>query len=126
MISNQNKMDKVLSYKNPMYDLSYLFSICSENEPSENYILSKINDTCILEKINLNDSINMIKENNVKKINQKEYEKFLELLSNYIISVQLMKTDGDINIENLEELKKVVSYFVNDLKNHTEKIIKKF
>ena len=43
MISNQNKMDKVLSYKNPMYDLSYLFSICNENEPSENYILSKIN-----------------------------------------------------------------------------------
>ena len=126
MISNQNKMDKVLSYKNPMYDLSYLFSICSENEPSENYILSKINDICLLEKINLSDSINMIKDVNIKKINQKEYEKFLELLSNYIISVQLMKTDGDINIENLEELKKVVSYFVNDLKNHTEKIIKKF
>lgn len=123
MISNQNKMDKVLSYKNPMYDLSYLFSICSENEPSENYILSKINDICLLEKINLSDSINMIKDVNIKKINQKEYEKFLELLSKYIISVRLM---DDRNIENLKELEKVVSYFIDDLKNHTEKIIKKF
>lgn len=123
MISNQNKMDKVLSYKNPLYDLSYLFSICSENEPSENYILSKINDICLLEKINLSDSINMIKDVNIKKINQKEYEKFLELLSKYIISVRLM---DDRNIENLKELEKVVSYFIDDLKNHTEKIIKKF
>ena len=123
MISNQNKMDKVLSYKNPLYDLSYLFSICSENEPSENYILSKINDICLLEKINLSDSINMIKDVNIKKIDQKEYEKFLELLSKYIISVRLM---DDRNIENLKELEKVVSYFIDDLKNHTEKIIKKF